>query len=125
MEQIKIVRLKTGMDIIGIISEETYKIIVKNAMVIDIHDDFKNQKQILALSHWASPTVIKENICSIFENDILCRFDPTEEFLKHYEDTIEAMHSISATKKQTDEMSDEEIYSLIEAMEEREHSTLQ
>lgn len=125
MEQIKIVRLKTGMDIIGSITEDGYNIIIKNALIVEVHDDLKNQRQILTLSQWAPSSIIKDNTCMIFENDILCKFVPTEQFVQHYLGMVEAMADLDITKKRTDEMSDEEIGSLIEAMEEREHSTLQ
>lgn len=125
MEQIKIVRLKTGIDIIGSVLEDGYQCIITNGMIIEVDDDIRNQRQILILSNWAPSSIIKQNICSIYENDILCKFDPTEEFVEHYIGTLRAMTEFDEAKKVADSMSDEEIMMLSQAMHEREQSTLQ
>lgn len=125
MEQIKIVRLKTGVDIIGFIIEADYLTYIKDGMVIELHDDIRNQKQILTLANWAPASIIKTNECVIGDNDILTKFEPTETFVDHYLGTLKAISNLAKAKEETDKLDDDEIVTLIEAMEEKEYHTLQ
>ena len=125
MEQIKIVRLKTGTDIIGYIKEENYSTYIRDAMIIEMHDDLRNQKQILTLANWAPSSIIKVNECAIGDNDILTIFEPTDIFVDHYLGTLKTISNLAKTKEETDKLDDDEIMSMIEAMEEKEYYTLQ
>lgn len=125
MEQIKIVRLKTGTDIIGYIKEDNYLTYIRDAMVIELHEDLRNQKQILTLANWAPSSIIKVNECSIGENDILTKFEPTDIFVEHYLGTLKTISNLAKAKEETDKLGDDEIMSMIEAMEEKEYYTLQ
>lgn len=125
MEQIKIVRLKTGTDIIGYIKEDNYLTYIRDAMVIELHEDLRNQKQILTLANWAPSSIIKVNECSIGENDILTKFEPTDIFVEHYLGTLKTISNLAKAKEETDKLGDDEIVSMIEAMEEKEYYTLQ
>lgn len=125
MEQIKIVRLKTGVDIIGTIIEQNYLTYIKDGMIIEIHDDLRNQKQVLTLANWAPSSIIKTNECVIGDNDILTKFDPTDTFVEHYLGTLKTISALAKAKKEADELNDDEITNLIEAMEEKEYHTLQ
>ena len=125
MEQIKIVRLKTGVDIIGTIIEQNYSTYIKDGMIIEIYDDLRNQKQVLTLANWAPSSIIKTNECVIGDNDILTKFDPTDIFVEHYLGTLKTISSLAKAKKEADELNDDEITNLIEAMEEKEYHTLQ
>jgi hypothetical protein len=122
MEQIKIVRLKNGEDIIGNVIETDYECYIKDALRIELYDDVRKQTQVLTLANWAPSSIIKVNECKIYENDILTKFEPTESFVQHYQATIVAMQQMVIAKEKTDSMSDEEIVELITAMEEREES---
>lgn len=122
MAKIKIVRLKTGVDIIGNVIETDYECFIKDALKIELYDDVRHQKQVLTLANWAPSSIIKVNECRIFENDILTKFEPTESFVEHYHATILAMEQLATAKEKTDSMTDEEIVDLITAMEEKESS---
>jgi hypothetical protein len=125
MEQIKIVRLKTGTDIIGYIKEDNYLTYIRDAMVIELHEDLRNQKQILTLANWAPSSIIKTNECLIGDNDILTKFEPTDIFVEHYLGTLKAISNLAKAKEEADKLKDDEVISMIEAMEEREYHTLQ
>lgn len=125
MEQIKIVRLKNGVDIIGYTIEQNYSTFIKDGMVIELHDDLRSQKQILTLANWAPSSIIKTNECIIGDNDILTKFDPTDIFVEHYLGTLKTIAALAKAKEEADELSDDEVINLIEAMEEKEHHTLQ
>jgi hypothetical protein len=125
MEQIKIVRLKTGTDIIGYIKEDNYLTYIRDAMIIEMHDDLKNRKQILTLANWAPSSIIKTNECFIGDNDILTKFEPTEVFVDHYLGTLKTISNLVKAKEEADKLKDDEIMEMIEAMEEKEYYTLQ
>jgi len=125
MEQIKIVRLKTGVDIIGTIIEQNYSTYIKDGMIIEIHDDIRGQKQILTLANWAPSSIIKTNECIIGDNDILTKFEPTDHFVEHYLGTLKSISALAKAKKEADKLTDDEVIDLIEAMEEKEQHTLQ
>jgi hypothetical protein len=125
MEQIKIVRLKTGVDIIGTIIEQNYSTYIKDGMIIEIHDDIRGQKQVLTLANWAPSSIIKNNECIIGDNDILTKFEPTDQFVEHYLGTLKALSSMAKARKEADKLTDDEVIDLIEAMEEKEQHTLQ
>lgn len=125
MEQIKIVRLKTGTDIIGYIKEDNYLTYIRDAMIIELHEDMRSQKQVLTLANWAPSSIIKVNECSIGDNDILTKFEPTEIFVDHYLGTLKTLSNLARAKEEADKLKDDEIVSMIEAMEEKEYYTLQ
>lgn len=125
MEQIKIVRLKTGTDIIGYIKEDNYLTYIRDAMVIELHEDMRNQKQVLTLANWAPSSIIKINECSIGDNDILTKFEPTDLFIDHYLGTLKAISNLAKAKEEANKLKDDEIMNMIEAMEEKEYYTLQ
>jgi hypothetical protein len=90
-----------------------------------MHDDHRNQKQVLTLANWAPSSIIKRNECSIGDNDILTVFEPTDIFVDHYLGTLKTISNLAKAKEETDKLNDEEIMSMIEAMEEKEYYTLQ
>ena len=94
-------------------------------MIIEIYDDLRNQKQVLTLANWAPSSIIKTNECVIGDNDILTKFDPTDIFVEHYLGTLKTISALAKAKKEADELNDDEITNLIEAMEEKEYHTLQ
>lgn len=125
MEQIKIVRLKTGTDIIGYIKEDNYLTYIRYAMIIELHEDMRNQKQVLTLANWAPSSIIKVNECSIGENDILTKFEPTEIFVDHYLGTLKAIANVIKAREEAEKLNDDEVMNMIQAMEEKEYYTLQ
>ena len=124
MEQIKIVRLKNGEDIIGYVSESEYKCHIRDALVIQLHDDIRHQKQTLVLASWAPSSIIKVNECILYESDILTKFDPTEEFVDHYMGTLIAMTNVAKAKEEADKLSDNELIEMIEALRESQQTTV-
>ncbi|NBP03090.1 MAG: hypothetical protein EBU90_23850, partial [Proteobacteria bacterium] len=107
------------------IIEDNYQTYIKDGMVIELLDDPRTHKQLLTLSSWAPSSIIKQNECVIGDNDILTKFEPTDQFLEYYIGTLKAITNMAKAKEETDKLEDEEIISLIEAMEEKEHYTLQ
>lgn len=125
MEQIKIVRLKTGTDIIGYITEDNYSTYIRDAMVIEMHEDMRNQKQVLTLANWAPSSIIKTNECLIGDNDILTKFEPTDLFVDHYIGTLKAIANVAKAREEAEKLKDDEVINMIEAMHEKDFHTLQ
>jgi hypothetical protein len=125
MEQIKIVRLKTGEDLIGFVVEDDYATCyIKDAFCILMEEDTRRQKQVLTLASWAPSSIIKVNECKICDNDILTKFEPTDIFVEHYLGTLKAVLNMAKAKEEVDKLTDDEIVSMIEAMDDETERTL-
>lgn len=121
MEQVKIIRLKTGEDVISYIEDyEIGKSILRTPMAVLVKFDSRNNKQTVLMDHWLPINVIKENEAILDNTEILTMMDPTPEFSMYYEDSIEAIanaiKSSSDVKENNEGLSEEEI-SLMESLE--------
>lgn len=125
MNSIKIVRLKTGEDVVGYITEDLYgKILIKEPMCIDFQYDNKSNSDVLSLMNWIPVSIIKVNEVSLFENDILAFFEPTDKFIEYYDASVVMINDAMKREQEVDDMSDEQISELIDAMELKEEHTL-
>ena len=52
METIKILRMKSGYDVIGFVSEENHQIHIKKPMKIGIQVDPRDQQQFFVIQNW-------------------------------------------------------------------------
>lgn len=88
MNNIKIIRLQNGQDVMADIleSDEDEKLILNNPMIIM----FKRTQSgsVLMLAPWLPVELINENIATIFNDDILTLFDPKEKLVNYYETMV-------------------------------------
>lgn len=124
--EIKIVRLLNGEDIIGQIIEEStadkfeYKVI--EPMTVDI--EYRGKESGLVMRHWLPVQLVKYNEITIKDKDVLCIFDAADEFAEYYVNTVEKMHDLLKAKNLVDEMSDEDINNIMDAIEQQDGYTL-
>lgn len=84
MDDIKIVRLQSGEDVIA--SYTTDKegfVFLSNPMVFLVKRNL-NTKSSVFLTHWLPIDVIERNVAQITKDDILCLITPTEQFKQYY-----------------------------------------
>lgn len=99
MEQVKLIRLKTGEDVISYI--ETYdadNVILRSPMVVIVKMNMRTENQTVLMDHWLPITVIKENEAIIQSSEILTMIDPTSEFSEYYVDAVVTLDEIRSNK---------------------------
>jgi hypothetical protein len=90
MNNIKIIRMRTGEDVIGEITpiDEEGSFSIIDPMQIDMQLDPTSRKQILILSHWLPVQLIKDNAAELHTTDIITAMVPKEEFSEYYQTQI-------------------------------------
>jgi hypothetical protein len=120
---IKIVRLKSGEDIIGSLENLPIDDIqITEPMSVAITN--RGQESGLVMAHWLPVQLIKKNEITIKSCDVLTMFEPNDEFVEYYLNTVEKIKSLMKAKELTDEMTDEEIEDIMDALEDGDGQTL-
>ena len=88
-ENIKIVRLQSGEDIIADCQqdEENSTMVLNNPMHI-IFKRIPSGRTVMFMMPWLPIELIKENMAIIYDNDILTMFDPKEDLIEYYNQII-------------------------------------
>jgi hypothetical protein len=122
MNTIKIVRLKNGEDIIGNLNLINDEYEIMEPMSVNVV--MKGQESGLVMSHWLPVQLIKKNEIKINSRDVLTVIEPNDEFAEYYTNTVEKIKMLLKVKNDTDEMTDEEIEDIMDAMEDGDGQTL-
>jgi hypothetical protein len=92
MEQVKLLRLKSGEDVISYVEPfNPGEIILRSPMAVLVKMDMKTERQTILMDHWLPVTVIMHNEAVIPESEVLTSLDPTAEFSQYYENAILAI----------------------------------
>ena len=120
---VKIVRLKTGEDVIGCFSKTPIdEIVIEEPMSVYIN--IRGSEAGLVMNHWLPVQLIKKNEIIIKSCDVLTMFEPNPEFEEYYLNTVEKIKSLMKAKELSDEMTDEEIEDIMDALEDSEGQVL-
>jgi hypothetical protein len=122
MNTIKIVRLKNGEDIIGNLNLINDEYEIMEPMSVNVV--MKGQESGLVMSHWLPVQLIKKNEIKINSRDVLTVIEPNDEFAEYYTNTVEKIKMLLKAKNTADEMTDEEIEDIMDAMEDGDGQTL-
>jgi hypothetical protein len=122
MNTIKIVRLKNGEDIIGNLNLINDEYEIMEPMSVNVV--MKGQESGLVMSHWLPVQLIKKNEIKINSRDVLTVIEPNDEFAEYYTNTVEKIKMLLKAKNDTDEMTDEEIEDIMDALEDGDGQTL-
>ena len=116
MEAVKIVRLKSGEDIICYIEQvDKMNFIVREPMVVLTKQDFKNDKHVIMMNHWLPVPLIRHN------EAIITMLEPTSEFSSYYENSVNAMKQYldsdtSSSDEEENSLSKEEMLMMLESV---------
>ena len=118
MDNIKIVRFKDAIDVICtcVFDKKDYAYDLYEPMMFDI-----TQRGQLVLQHWLPLGVMKQRHVRIKEEDILCTFDPNEEFTEYYSNMVLKMNSVMDSNLEDKNSETEQV---IQAMEELESKSI-
>lgn len=88
MDEIKLLRLHCGTDIICDYLNIGNTCFIKNPMVVfmDYEDEFEPH---LLMRHWSPIDFIKSDETIIMDRDILCVYEPTDAIVEFYTNIIE------------------------------------
>ena len=113
---IKILRLKSGEDIIGSImaNEETYDVL--DPMTVDVEVRGSNAGHLI-MGNWLPVQLIKHNIATINLEDVLTLLEPQDHFVEYYVNTVEKLRNIIKAKEEAEKMTDEEISQILDVMD--------
>ena len=97
MEEIKILRLVTGEDIIcEFIKISTDSYAVLNPMAIFVK--YKGSKSNLVMSHWLPVEIVKKNEVLISPRDVVTMFDPIDDVAEYYDRMVENLNKMMKAK---------------------------
>ena len=108
MDNIKIVKLRNGEDLVGTLTSTdigSYKL--EEPMSFEI--DFRHNSSGLIMRHWLPVQLVKKNEIELSQKDILAILEPADDFCEYYWNTVEKIKDLLKAKNIVDEMSDEEI----------------
>jgi hypothetical protein len=104
---IKILRFKDGLDIVCSCNVIGDTIEIEDAMLFEIRGIN------LAMQHWAPVAIMKESKIHISREDVLCFFEPSDEFVDYYSETIQKMKTAMDNLKNKKENDMEELFNAI------------
>lgn len=123
MEAVKLIRLKTGEDIISYIEQvDKLNFIVREPMVVLTKQDNKNGKHIIMMDHWLPVPLIRHNEAFITESEIVTMLEPTSEFSEYYENAVNTMKQVlnfntsSSNEEENSLLSREEMLMMLESV---------
>ena len=138
MHNIKLVRLRSGEDILSGYKEdvETEMVMLKNPMTI-IFKRLPTGQSVLMISPWLPIELIQDNTATIYTDDILTVVEPKSVLIEHYckmvnelnkymdedEDTLRK-HLAELEEDMEDELEDEDLEEVLEALKERKNNNI-
>jgi hypothetical protein len=122
MEAVKLIRLKSGEDIIAYIEQvDKLNFVVREPMVVLSKQDLKNGKHIIMMDHWLPVPLIRHNEAFITESEIITMLEPTSDFSEYYENAVTNMKQIlnfntSSSDEEETNLSREEMLLMLESV---------
>jgi hypothetical protein len=92
MDNVKILRLNSGEDIIASLEYRPDSINLKEPMLVSIHYDGK--KSGVVMSYWLPAHILKQNSIAINSSDVLGTLEPTDSIIELYEFTSKKFNKL-------------------------------
>ena len=122
MEAVKLIRLKSGEDIIAYIEQvDKLNFVVREPMVVLTKQDNRTNKHIIMMDHWLPVPLIQHNEAFITESEIVTMLEPTSDFSEYYENAVTNMKQIltfntSSSDEEERNLTREEMLMMLEAV---------
>ena len=117
MDNIRIVKLQNGEDLVGTLTTNEYgNYRLEEPMSFEI--DFRHNSSGLIMRHWLPVQLIKKNEIELTHKDIIAVLEPAEDFCEYYCNTVEKIKTLLAAKNAIDDLDDDEIQEMINEFEE-------
>lgn len=108
---IKIVRLQSGEDIIAnyMEDEENDTVLLDKPMHV-ILKRLPNGRSVMMMMPWLPVEIIKDNEAILYMSDILSVFEPREDLIEHYDNVLNQFEdALNSYEEEDDEELDEEV----------------
>jgi len=113
MNTIKIVRLKSGEDIIGNVTANGIQYYdIDEPMAFEV--DYRGNHSGLVMRHWLPVQLLKKNQIQLNAHDVLCVLEPDDEFSEYYLSTVEKVNRLLEAKASVKDMTDDEIQEIVD-----------
>jgi len=110
MEAIKVLRLKSGEDIIAYLEQvDKLNFIVREPMVFMFKNNPKTGKDIVMMDHWLPAALLKHNEAFLTENEIVTILEPNSEFSEYFENAVDSIHKAKSMVEELSESNEEEM----------------
>jgi tRNA 2-selenouridine synthase SelU len=127
MNTLQILRLKNGEDIIGSVQQFSangnFEIV--EPMIVELQ--FRGNQSNLVMAHWLPVQLINKNQTVIGGDEVLATFEPSKDFAEYYVNTVQRIHDVIKQKElasHMDDMSDEEMMEVMNALENISNQTI-
>ena len=122
---IKIVRLQSGEDIVAeILEDEEHDVVLLGNPMHMIFKRIPSGQTVMLMMPWLPVEIIKENAATIYTSDILTIIEPREELIRYYGNAVtdtqvrlEQSTSLTDTSDEEDEEYDDDDASMDEILE--------
>lgn len=104
MSYIKIIRLKTGEDVIGFLEPGKSTLKIRYPVTIQIHYDFEEERQELLMKYWLPVSLIEENSAEIQRSEILLIMGVKKEFREYYLNYLNDFTKITDEEPEKEEL---------------------
>lgn len=135
---VKIIRLNTGDDIIGncLFDDENSTLIIDSPMKVSVQRSIDFGRASLVMMPWLPLEIIEENIVTIDYDDVLTTIIPKKSFIEFYANTLEKYEALvnesggevdpfaDFEDDEGDDLDDEAIDALIEAMKQNKNRSI-
>jgi hypothetical protein len=116
MDNIKIIKLQNGEDIVGAVTANGVQYYdIEEPMLFEI--DYRGNHSGLVMRHWLPVQLLKKNYIQLKTQDVLCILEPDEEFSEYYLHTVEKIKRLLKAKASVNEMSNEEIQEIVDELD--------
>jgi hypothetical protein len=138
MHEIKLVRLRTGEDILSTYKEdaESEMVMLKDPMTI-IFKRLASGQSMLMISPWLPVELIENNTATIYTDDILTVIEPKTVLIEHYvkmvndlnkyvndDDNTLRRHLSELEEDMEDDLDEEDIEEVLEALKEKKNNNI-
>ena len=124
MNELQILRLKNGEDIIGSVQQYSSNGNFEITEPMHVHVEFRGKQSNLVMAHWLPVQLIKKNQTVIKQEEVIAQFEPNTEFAEYYVSTVQKIHDALKAKELADNMNDEEFMEVMDALDEISKQTI-
>jgi predicted RNA-binding protein (virulence factor B family) len=107
MNNIKVVRLRNGEDLVAQVEEIGHgRLVFSEPMYFELMQ--KGENMHIAMSHYLPVQLIKKNEMVISESEVLCMISPTESFAEYYSNSVIKIKELMQMREDLEDGSVEE-----------------
>ena len=116
MKDIQIIRLVTGEDIVGHITNQEFGYMIYEPMMLRVNHRGNDPQGILQLAYWLPVELIRSNSAVVQHDHVITVLDPDDNFKDFYLSTVQKIKDLMETRNNEDLLSKDDIMDIMESM---------